>query len=211
MNKQIEIIASFDDGREEDLKLARLLKKYNMPATFYIPSNCELYEWDIQDIARDFEIGGHSVSHIQDMKLITDDKELYSEIYDNKEWLEDIIKKPITKFCYPRGRFDERVKNMVKKAGFKSARTTRICNLKFPKDPFETDTAIHCSYPRKEYKGYPWLMVAKKALDRVLKEGGRFELWGHSAELSKFSFWGDLEKFLQYYKMKGKNEKAKNN
>ena len=49
---------SIDDGHQLDFKVIELLKKYELPATFYIPSNTDLIGKDIQEIAKDFEIGG---------------------------------------------------------------------------------------------------------------------------------------------------------
>ena len=74
----MRIETSWDDGHELDLRLADLLRKYKLPATFYINTVSEekregkdLSEDDIVSLAKDFEIGGHTVSHPPDMKALS--------------------------------------------------------------------------------------------------------------------------------------------
>src|SRR3989344_3707514 len=104
---------SWDDGSVEDLEIARLLKKYNLPGLFYVPIE-RVLSWDkIKEIAKNFEIGCHTVTHPADIKLCTDE-ELFTEVEGAKGMLESILAREVTKFCYPRGRFDDRVINYVK-------------------------------------------------------------------------------------------------
>ena len=185
-----EFLVSVDDGGELDIFVAELLKESGIKGIFYIPTNCDLSVEQIKALAKDFEIGGHTEHHYQDLKLLNDET-LYNEINNNKIWLENIIGRKITKFCYPRGRYDERVKNAVKKAGYKEARITKVFCLDFPKDKFEIATSIHCCPIRPEYKGANWLELAKIAIKEVVKNGGRFELWLHSEEIMRY---GEIEK-----------------
>jgi len=192
-----EFLVSVDDGEELDIYIAELLQENEIKGVFYIPTYCDLSVEQIEKLSKDFAIGGHTTHHYQDLKLL-DDETLFNEIYDNKIWLEEIIGKKITKFCYLRGRFDERVKKAVKKAGYKEARTTKIFNIEFPKDKFETATSIHCCPIRPEYKGADWYVLAKIAIKEVAINGGRFEFWLHTAEVSKYQEWDKLKKILIY-------------
>ena len=63
---------SWDDGHVLDTRLADMLRKYGLPGTFYIaPRNVEkpaserLDARAIASLGRDFEIGGHTPSHIR--------------------------------------------------------------------------------------------------------------------------------------------------
>lgn len=208
-SSKIRIVFSVDDGSQYDLELADLLLKYNIPAVFYIPQDCELTEGQIQalsgmgtcifckDRKRLFDIGCHTLTHPQDLKKLTD-KELWNEIKGAKDWLEKLIERLVTKFAYPRGRFDERVKNMVKKAGFKEARTTKVLSIDFPDDPFETNTTIHIHPDRKEYNEKSWNEIGFELFDKVIENGGRFEIWGHGWEIEKYNMWEFVEDFLAY-------------
>jgi peptidoglycan/xylan/chitin deacetylase (PgdA/CDA1 family) len=195
MNK---FISSWDDGTKTDLQLAKLLKKYHIPAIFYIKTTCELSLTEIRKLSEDFEIGGHTSSHPQDLKLLND-VELKDEIEDNKLYLEQLIGKKITSFCYPRGRFDARVKKAVEKAGFKEARTVKVFNIKEPDDPFETNTTLHLTYPRAEYNGKDVFQMARQCIDEFAK--GKIEylhFWGHSNEANRFKLFSRLESLFTY-------------
>ena len=209
--KKIKILVSVDDGDKLDMTLADMLMKYRIPAVFYIPiktrdlmdnqlrklagtePNCKICK-----ITKDlFEVGCHTMTHPEDLKKLSD-KTLKYEICEAKEAIEYLTLRPVTKFCYPGGRFDERVKETVKKAGFKEARTTRVMNIKFPRDPFETDVSVHVHPDRKEYKGRSWKEVAEELFEEVLEKGGRFELFGHSWEIEKYNMWEFLDDFLWF-------------
>ena len=140
---------SFDDGLRQDIIIADLFRKYNMyNVVFYIPNTTELTNKEIKDLGNDFEIGGHTVSHYQDLKLLPGEL-LRIEIEENKKWLENITGKKINKFCYPRGRWNEKVMQVVKDVGYKEARTTIVLNT--ISNTFNKDTTVHF-YARKEYE-----------------------------------------------------------
>lgn len=209
MEKKIEILASFDDGHKDDSAIAEMALKYNIPTVFYIPGNAELREGQIERLAghgtchlcpimeKLFDIGAHTLTHPQDLKILSRE-DAVKEIAGSKDWLEKIIGRPVTRFCYPRGRFNEETKDIVKEAGFKMARTTRVNSIDFSEDPFETNTTVHVHPDRKEYEGKSWLELAYEHLDNVIENGGRFELWGHSWEVSNYNMWEFLDDCFYY-------------
>lgn len=209
-DKKIQILASWDDGDTLDLGLADLLLKYEIPSVFYIPQNCGLNSHQIKMIAGQnvscltckkaqtlFDFGAHTVSHPEDLKLLSDE-EIRKEVLDSKVWLEGIIGRPVTRFAYPSGRYNERVKEIVKECGLLEARTASGLNIAFPKDPFETRPTIHVRPDKEYYEGKVWVEWAHELFDRVINEGGRFELWGHSWELFEYHQEDFLEDFLSY-------------
>lgn len=210
---RIEI--SFDDGHVSDLRAARMLSERGLTGTFYFPSNqCPrttrlTLEELVKIHAMGHEIGGHTVNHPMDMKLLTDD-ELKFEIGDNKLMIETLVtKKPITKFCYPRGRHDTRVRQAVKDAGYLEARTTRVLELvNMTEDPFNTGTTVHM-FERSEYDGVPWWAVAEEWLKTAAEMDEVpstvpmvFSLWGHSWELDRDCGWERFAETLDLIKSK---------
>lgn len=193
-----DIITSWDDGREQDLRLAELLRKYMIPAIFYIPSNCDLNQKEILSIAKDFQIGGHTVNHSPDMKLLNEEQTRY-EVEDNRKWLRELTKQEVTSFCYPRGRFNDMTKRVVEEAGYTEARTTKVLYVERNiEDRFETNTAIHVYPNRTEYEGKSWLELAKQLYYKAGEVEGVFHLWGHSWEVDKFGLWEELEEFFKF-------------
>ena len=68
-NSSLFVTTSWDDGHPADLRVADLLDKHGLNGTFYIPcSNSEgrpvMSSSDVTELARRFEIGGHTQTHI---------------------------------------------------------------------------------------------------------------------------------------------------
>ncbi len=206
----VDVRFSFDDGLVGDIRAARLLTKYGFTGVFYVP-NCPLKGTiqatlkEIKDGVVDLghEIGGHTVSHPMDLKLVEDEK-LQFEIINNKHLCEMVLaKKPCPKFCYPRGRHDERVRAMVKKCGFTEARTTVVMKIRnHTGDPYQTPTTVHM-FPREEYGSVHWMQVARDHFFQCLKEWKEgandvfFHLWGHTNELDRQGDWENFEATLK--------------
>lgn len=203
----MKIIFSFDDGHISDIRAAALLQKYGFSGTFYIPSSevpkTEQLGLDglKELIDRGMELGGHTVSHFHDLKAL-DDRKLKFEIENNKLMLEMITNKQVTKFCPPRGRYDERVLKAIKDAGFLESRTTKVLVTDIPEDPYITHTTIHM-FPRAEYEGRHWFDIVPEKFTEALLKGdkGMFSVWGHSRELDQRpSDWDFFEELLRRVK-----------
>jgi hypothetical protein len=221
MDKAI-VTTSWDDGHPLDLKLAGLLKKYDVPATFYIPvDNIErecMSPQQIRELARSFDIGGHTYHHLAltDIRL----KEVKKEVEEGKQRLEDIIGREVLSFCYPRGRFNDEVVSIVRRAGFIGARTTKSATRSI-KDPFRMGTTAYASYWLCGLAPYfrhamasqdfglfrfvlknnlllnSWDKIAIKTLDFVVNNGGIWHLWGHSWSVEGNNNWVSLEKIFR--------------
>lgn len=184
---------SADDGSQLDFKLIDLLKKYDLPCTFYVPIICELSQDEIVEISKEYEIGGHTVTH----QILTETRtkeEARIQIENCKKYLETMIKKPVTKFCYPRGRYNDEVKEMVKGAGFTQARTTKLFQTTIPDDPFEWHTTIH-AFQNPKYGDKKWYDEAMKIWEEVPEY---YHLWLHSKEVENNDDWGNLERVFAF-------------
>jgi peptidoglycan-N-acetylglucosamine deacetylase len=195
---------SFDDGYVQDMRVASILNRFGFKATFFIPNKTDLLRDEILQLVKDgHTIGGHTVSHPQDLKLL-DDESLKYEIEENRAWLQELTGQKVEDFCYPRGRYDERVMQAVRDAGYKTARTTAIgWHFNLP-DNFRKATTVH-TYNRREYEGVTWQEYARKMLDKALyaaKSGngvGYYHLWGHSfLEYDRFDWWDDFENLIEF-------------
>ena len=203
MENKVLIKSSWDDGSSLDFRIAELLLKYNISGTFYIPTYCNrkgLSDNEIKELSdMGFEIGGHTVNHPEDIKLIKGEA-LDHEIVRNKEYLEDIIGKRIVSFCYPSGRYNEETIDAVKRAGYLGARTTLVGSIDESKDPYKIKTSVHIYPNRAEYDGIPLLTYAKRKFDDAKLANGVFHMFGHSWEIEKFGLWKELEELLIYIK-----------
>ena len=198
----MKVIFSIDDGDRLDLELAQLFKKRRIPAIFFIPSNCSLRDDEIKKIANmGFTIGGHTVSHPEDMKRLSKDS-LTCEIEVNREWLIDLTGQKVEYFCYPGGRYNEDTIKAIRRAGFKTARTTLVGNYKEPTNLYKIETSVHIYPNRKEYDGVNWLDYAYNILDKAANEpNGYFHVWGHSDDIKRFGLLEDVVKLLERIKV----------
>jgi peptidoglycan/xylan/chitin deacetylase (PgdA/CDA1 family) len=188
---------SVDDGDVDDLRSAELLENYGLTATFYIPNTTSLGDEGIIELGQRHTLGGHTVTHPPDIKRLLP-SELVYDIQENKKWLESFApRRGVASFCYPRGRHNESVRDAVREAGYREARTTLVNFTDIPDDPFRTWTSCHAA-PRKEYAGQDWLTVAKALFRLAQDKGARgyFHLWWHSHEIRKHNDWKKLEELL---------------
>ena len=217
------ITTSWDDGHPLDLNLAELLHKYDIPATFYIPSsNSERKVMDsreIREIAQHYDVGGHTMHHVNLTQISP--REAKREVVEGKKMLEEIIGRELFPFSYPWGSFDSNVINIVKDAGFIGARTTNSITRRL-KDPYKMSFTIAAanwgvapyvkhSIASGDFKLFnfmlknalffkQWDQIAIRTLDFIIGNGGIWHLCGHSWEIDDNSDWVRLETVLHRLK-----------
>jgi peptidoglycan/xylan/chitin deacetylase (PgdA/CDA1 family) len=135
------VALTFDDGCETDLiEAAPLLRELGFNATFYITvgflgargylSRPQLRE--LSDLG--FEIGSHSLTHPYLPDLGAED--LTREIVDSKREIEQITGRLVEHFSCPGGRWDHRVRDLARKAGYRSLATSHAVANSCNTDPF---------------------------------------------------------------------------
>lgn len=206
----LKIVASFDDGSKEDLRLAELMEKYNIyDVIFYIPSDWHfvneisrrepLSEKDVLGLDKKFKIGSHTITHPLLTRISMEDAEI--EIKESKQQLEYLLGHKVDYFCYPRGYANDELRNIVRQT-YKGGRNTLIGSLTPADDPAWESTTVHVGGKRrKEYEGTTWLKEGMKLLDEAIERGHKedivYHLWGHGWELSREAAWDDLETLLK--------------
>lgn len=124
------VAITFDDGSETDLLYAApVLRELNFGATFYITTGFlekpgYLSHAQLQELSRDFEIGCHSMTHAYLTDL--DVQDLHRELAEAKAQLEQIIGRPVQHFSCPGGRYNRRVAEAARDAGYRTVATSRI-------------------------------------------------------------------------------------
>ena len=192
----MNVTISIDDFNVSNIEIASRLQDLGMTATFYL----EMQHQMTRDQARvldsmGFDIGSHTMTHPQDMKLLRV-KELRYELEESKKIIEDIIGRSCLKFAYPRGRYNDDVVRIVDEAGYKSARTTQVLKL-HTTDPLRMPTTVHVYSGRKEYFERSWDTVARAYLQFAREQSGEFHIWGHAKEMIANN---DFNKFFAFLK-----------
>jgi peptidoglycan/xylan/chitin deacetylase (PgdA/CDA1 family) len=215
------VTISVDDGHPSDLRTAELLTRYGLKATFYTPAkNPErpvLSAAELRKLAANFELGGHTMSHLALNSLSPE--HAWQEISGCKKWIEDLTGSRTASFCYPRGKFDRGIADMVRKAGFLGARTCFFNLNEFPRDPFMWGVSTHAfthshamqmrhallernfagawNYWRTHRGERDWVRQFMCALDHVNDRGGIAHLYMHSWEIEQMEQWNLLEGVFQ--------------
>lgn len=219
MDKAI-VTTSWDDGHPLDLKLAELLQKYDVPATFYIPISYEkrgcMDPQQIREIAGGFDVGGHSYHHIRLTEISPEAAE--RELNNGKKELQEITGKEVISLSYPYGNFNSGLIKVAKDAGFIGARTVMSLTRTI-RDPFREGTMVNAGnwwfthyvlhslasqdiklfnfVLRKNLFFKSWDRIAIETLNFVVDNGGIWHLWGHSWEIADNSDWGKVEGIFQ--------------
>jgi peptidoglycan/xylan/chitin deacetylase (PgdA/CDA1 family) len=139
------VIISFDDGYLDNYTRAYpLLKKNGFRATIFLASEYlgRHSKWDgcrgddvaplmsreqVLTLMRDgFEIGGHTRGHTN--LTAVSPEEARREVEGGKQDLEDLLQRPVRSFAYPFGDFNPGVVEIVRRAGFSTARTVHTDN-----------------------------------------------------------------------------------
>ncbi len=114
---------TFDDGYKNNFLYAYpILKKYSFPTTIFVITNFigkegYLTLGDMKKMQENnITFGSHTKSHLWLPDLT--DKKLREEVFGSKEILEKSLKNQIKFISYPIGAHDERVKSVVKEAGY---------------------------------------------------------------------------------------------
>jgi hypothetical protein len=220
-NSSLFVTTSWDDGHPADLRVADLLDKHGLNGTFYIPcSNSEgrpvMGSSDVTELARRFEIGGHTQTHISLTEISP--SIAANEIRVNKRRLEDLTGREICGFAYVRGQHNRVVRGLVEQAGYRYARTVKNLTTSPGHDRFQIPTtAQFFAHAKSTYirnylsmgptlertailasvlKSGPLTTRLLEAAQASASLGGYFHLWGHSWELNEFDLWKELDHFL---------------
>jgi len=216
------ITTSWDDGHPLDMRLAEMLHRNNLKATFYIPRAIPsgvMSESEIRELSQSFEIGGHTLDHL--FLPTIPDAQANLQIVGCKKWVEDTTGQDCRMFCPPAGKFTEAHRGMIAGARFIGLRSVEFLSTSPPKRVnglLEMPTSLQSfPHPRKSYlknsikrkswsglfqyflQGAPdnWEKHAEKLLKAVIKHGGVFHLWGHSWEIEKTNQWEPLGRVLK--------------
>ncbi|MGD0336688.1 MAG: polysaccharide deacetylase family protein [Candidatus Omnitrophota bacterium] len=136
------IAITFDDGYKDNYVYAfPILKKYNLPATIFLIVNeigrpqQDRLNWEEIKIMQDsglITFGSHTLTHPY-LPELNSEPELKREISDSKKILEGRLGKNVDSFCYPSGSFNDKVRNLVIRSGYKTAVVSNP-GKRFPND-----------------------------------------------------------------------------
>lgn len=148
------VVLTFDDGFADFHTTAvPMMRKFGFRATLYLTTGFvggtsrwlassgegdrPMMSWDdVRDCSNaGMEIGAHTVTHLALDRLQHDTAR--QEIETSKRHIEEAIGKEVTSFAYPFGYYSPAVRQLVQKAGFRSA-----CGVRYAPSPAHDDTFL---------------------------------------------------------------------
>lgn len=185
--KKVIVTTSWDDGAPEDLRVLKLLEKYNLKGTFYIPQKIDfmvkggerlktISPEEIKEIANNQEVGAHTLNHIYLDKL--SEAETVKEIKESKRWLEDLLGKEVKMFAYPGGKYTPMAIKILKDSGFLGARTSDSFRINI-KDQYLMGFSVHAypAWPSNDLGShFSWFSIKRKWRRLVLNLRGVISL-----------------------------------
>jgi peptidoglycan-N-acetylglucosamine deacetylase len=211
------ITTSWDDGHPSDRRLGDLLGKYGLKGTFYIPQvnpgHRVMKETEITDLARCFEIGGHTLRH-RNLKRLSS-QEAREEIQGSFDWLRTLLQKDPVSFCPPFGEYSKQSIAEIYAAGFRVIRSVELLSPSRTTGVIPTTIQMfdHSSFTLfkhlvkrgrirnlKLWLGSRFAADTYRLVDHYLEfigeNGGCLHLWGHSWEIDQYRYWDKLERIF---------------
>lgn len=115
-------------------------------------------------------------------------------------------------FCYPYGKYNHAVSQIVESNGFIGARTCKPGGLSLPKNPYQWHITLFASNSSPLMALRIWLkahLISPAALidwetranalfDIALEKGGVYHIYGHSGEFKSNNDWDRLERVFAH-------------
>jgi peptidoglycan/xylan/chitin deacetylase (PgdA/CDA1 family) len=221
MRPRILVTTSWDDGVQQDVRLAEMLAERGMSGTFYVcgqPREASpLASTGLRQLrSMGMEIGAHTLTHPNLTHLSP--STMRSEIEESKDRLEDTLGEPVPSFCYPYGAHSPAVVDCVAACGFSLARTTMGFRDELEFHPLAAPVGVqvyahsrpaHVRHALKEGNVtglLRWLLKCGSGMDPVQltralasdveRGGGILHIWGHSWEIDRLDMWSMLATML---------------
>lgn len=206
--KRKALTLSYDDGVIQDRRLAAMLDRYGVKATFNLNSAflgrneravMEGVEVDISTVLpgeiamlyTNHEVATHGSRH---SSPVDSGSSILRELMDDRETLEALVPYMVTGHAYPFGLTDAKVIEMLHAAGITYARTvTSTHSFELPGNFLLWDPTCHHDDPQL-------MALAEDFCTREARFGRPqlFYLWGHSYEFDIHDNWECMETFLAY-------------
>jgi len=208
------LILSFDDGRDADRRLVKLMNEYGLVGTFHLNSNKlgtkdYLTKEEIKNLFKGHEVSAHTANH---PNLTTSSKiDVIYEVVEDRRELERLTGRSVRGMSYPFGNYNDFVIDIIKGLGIEYARTVEdTYNFSIPEDFLKWNPTIHqfgkaysnlndTENDKKELAGF------YQVVNNFLKTDALalLDVWGHSWENDGAGDrWAEMEKF---FKMISKN------
>lgn len=187
---------SYDDGREEDRRLVKILNENKLKGTFNlngdrIGTDGHVTASEIKTLYQNHEVASHTYTHPFIISLPKED--LLKEIMKDRERLESLTGKIVRGFAPPFEYVSESIYQVIDVCGFDYCRMPAIVSGFIPPTEFMR-WGITCMHHQD-------ILNILKQFENLSQKPWRtlpfFNLVGHSYELNENNNWEKIKKFCQ--------------
>lgn len=209
----MKFVLSIDDFHPKNVELAKLIKSYGLEdkTIFFIDlggrKTWGMNGWDYEESSNEnieqikelskigFSVNSHNLWHDNSLKEKSYEEQRL-QIFESKKIIEETTGKPCKHYCPNRGRYNDQILELIKEAGYKYIRTTKVFDIEPIKEGIN-HTTFHLCPIRPEYKDCPIMTIFHDQLDKCIEEDGTFKYWFHQFEIEKYGLRKELESTLR--------------
>lgn len=186
---------SYDDGKLDDRRLVDIFNKNGIKGTFHINGGLfknpeRLDKEEVVDLYKGHEIACHTLTHPTIARCPKE--HIVRQVLDDREILEEIVKRPVRGLSYPNGSYNEAIKEVLPFLGIAYSRTVNSTHqFDLPTNFMEWNPTCHHNMNIMEL-GKEFAELHKIQYLYLMY------VWGHSYEFSKDNNWEVIETFCQY-------------
>ncbi len=183
---------SYDDGREEDVRLIEIFDKYHIKGTFHVNSALAYKDKRIdlsamKEVYKNHELSCHMATHPFPTKQ--PDAVVLQETVTDRLELEKVCGYVVRGMSYPYGNYNSRVIDIIRSAGIEYARTVKATKgFQRPDDFLEWHPTCHHGDAAALLPSF---------LEASPQSGPLFYVWGHSYEFDRDNNWDQIEEFCE--------------
>lgn len=182
---------SYDDGRDYDLRLAKIFDFSGIKGTFHLNAGAigkkgHLTADEVKTALAAHEVSCHTFTHPYSTAIPAE--QLTAEISQDRLVLEGICGYPIRGMSYPFGSYNDTVIAHLKALGMHYARTVdETGKFSLPADFMRWHPTCH--------HNDPLLFELLEKFKKTAKPLALFYIWGHSYEFPQDNNWERIERF----------------
>lgn len=203
---QKAVTFSYDDGIEQDCRLAALLNRYGLKGTFNLNTGIQTEEssfelagiqirrmnqQDIGTLYQGHEIAVHGLTHASVSGMT--EEELDRELGQDIENITRLYGEKPVGMAYAYGAWEETAVKWLREHGIRYARTVDSTHdFRMPDEPLLLQPTCH-------HREEGLFQLAERFLQEELQEGQQrlFYIWGHSYEFDINNDWDRMEEFCR--------------
>lgn len=185
---------SYDDGREQDRRMADILNRHGLKCTFHLNSGFFGREGyvradEVRALYAGHEVSAHSVSHPYLDRVPRN--RVIVEMVDDRKQLEELVRYPVRGMSYPFGSFNAEVAETLRALGFVYARTVVSHHgFRVPNDYMQWGATCHHN-DRLEERFDEFVRLTDRSGLALMY------VWGHSYEFDRNDNWDMFERFCE--------------